>query len=239
MVFGPSLTELFYEGGAQERLAAVDRFSTWPPEVQGMPVAGDYLSPSLEIIAEIGATSIHAVGSSEILRDMASRMGIPFHTYSFDTLEDVMESSRRLEELYPEADLSDFRHQVEASLDSVRESLSGEPLRVMAVVYLEEDGAITLAGRGTFIADIIAGAGCVPVAPDAGSYPSVSVEGVLTMAPDRVIILAPGGDPETIMERWTANGLPSEGVTPLTGEHLLIPGSRLPLTVREMASCLN
>ncbi len=239
MVFGPSLTELFFEGGAWERLAAVDRFSTWPPGVQDIPVAGDYLSPSLETIVELGATSIHAVGSSEALRDLASRMGIPFYSYSFDSLEDVMESSRRLEELYPEADLSGFRHQVESSLDSARESLSGKTLSVMAVVHLEEDGAITLAGRGTFIADIITGSGCVLSAPDAGSYPSVSVEGVLAMAPDRVIILAPGGDPQAIMERWSANGLSTEGVTPLTGEHLLIPGSRLPQTVREMISCLN
>lgn len=239
MVFGPSLTGLFFEAGAGGRVAAVDRHSNWPPAALQLPCAGDYLSPSLEAVAEIGATSIHVVGTSHTLQTLSDQLGIPCYTYSFDTLEDVMLSAEKIEELYPEADLSVYRETVQNELDSLYSRHSANSLTVMVVIYLEEDGAITLAGRGTFFADIVERAGCLLAAPEAGSYPAVSVEGVLSMDPDRILILAPGGDPGTIMRVWTSNGLPTEGVRILDGDYVLIPGARLPITIREMGNCLN
>jgi iron complex transport system substrate-binding protein len=239
VVFGPSLTELFWEGGISRRVAAVDRFSTWPPEMAGVPRAGDLLSPSMEVIAALGATSIHVVGSNSSLEALAVQLGIPCYSYSFDTLDDVIASSERLEALYDDADLAGFRGEVTWVLDSLRDELSPGGLRVMAVIHLEEDGAITLAGRNTFFRDIIEGIGCQLCSPDAGSYPSVSVEGVLSMDPDITVILAPGGDAERILEIWAANGLDPSGVSVLTGENVLIPGARLPQTIKEIGSCLN
>lgn len=238
-VFGPSLAELFCEGGIGYRLAAVDRYSTWPPELTDLPSAGDFLSPSLEVLADLGVTSIHVVGTNNSLISLASQLEIPCYTYSFDNLEDIMTSASRLEQLYEDADLSEFRMSVLGTLDSLEQALSQNALNVMAVIHLEQDGAVTLAGRNTFFGDIIEEAGCVLSAPDAGSYPSVSVEGILSMHPDRIIILAPDGDTGQILDMWKANGLETEGVFVLTGDHVLIPGARLPRTIREMGSCLN
>ncbi len=217
----------------------MDRHSTWPAEAGELPCAGDFLSPSLEAVAGINATSIHVAGTSNNLRALADQLGIPYYSYSFDTLEDIMESADGIEELYPEADLSDYKASVTGALDSLSREHTGDSLLVMVVIYLEEDGAITLAGRNTFFADIIQGAGCRLAAPDAGSYPAVSVEGIISMEPDRVLVLAPGADPERIIDIWTSGGLSSSGVSVLTGEHILIPGARLPLTIREIGSCLN
>lgn len=239
MVFGPSLTELFYEAGMGEKLIAVDRHSTWPAETAELPVAGDFLSPSLETIAELGATSIHVAGTSNTLKALGDQLGIPVYSYSFDTLEDVMDSARRIEALYEDADLSAFSESVRGALDSLSEALASDSLTVMVVIYIEEDGAITLAGQGTFFAQIIEYSGCILIAPDTGSYPAVSVEGILSMKPERVLILAPDSDPERILRVWTSNGLSSEGVFVLNGDYLLIPGSRLPKTIREIGSCLS
>ena len=217
----------------------MDRHSTWPAEAGELPCAGDFLSPSLEAVAGINATSIHVAGTSNNLRALADQLGIPYYSYSFDTLEDIMESADGIEELYPEADLSGYKASVTGALDSLYRQHAADSLLVMVVIYLEEDGAITLAGQNTFFADIIQGAGCRLAAPDAGSYPAVSAEGVLSMEPDRILILAPGGDPGRLMEVWEANGLPSSGVSVLNGEYILIPGARLPLTIREIGSCLN
>jgi len=217
----------------------VDRHSNWPPEAGELPCAGDYLSPSLEVVAGISATSIHVVGTSNTLRALADQMEIPCHTYSFDTLDDILASAETIEELYEDADLAQFKESVTGTLDSLSCELDGDSLLVMVVIYLEEDGAITLAGANTFFGDIIEGLGCRLAAPDAGSYPAVSAEGVLSMRPDRVLILAPGADPLHIIHVWESNGLPAAGVSVLTGEYILIPGARLPLTIREIGSCLN
>lgn len=239
VVFGPSLTELFYEAGVEDRLAAVDRHSVWPPQASELPCAGDYLSPSLEAVAGMNATSIHVAGNSNNLRALADQLGIPCYNYSFDTLDDIMESADGIEELYPEADLSRYKASVLGALDSLSREHGEDSLLVMIVIYLEEDGAITLAGQNTFFADIIQGAGCRLAAPDAGSYPAISAEGVISMEPDRVLILAPGSDPGRVINVWTSGGLSDRGVSVLNGEHILIPGARLPLTIREIGACLN
>ncbi len=239
MVFGPSLAELFYEAGISDRLAALDRHSIWPGELSGVPRAGDFMCPSLEAIAELDPTSIHVVGSNPSLSALADRLGIPLYTYSFDTLEDIHRSCETISSLYPDASLDRFSASLAGALDSLGQICPENPLRVMIVIHLEEDGAITLAGGGTYFADIITGAGFDLAAPGTGSYPSVSVEGILSLAPDRVLVLAPGGSPGRIRDVWERNGLDPGGLCILTGDHVLIPGARLPLLVREMRNCLN
>jgi len=239
VVFGPSLTELFFVAGVSSRLAAVDRYSIWPPELQNIPRAGDFMTPSLERIAELGATSIHVVGNNGSLNELAQELGIPCYRYSFDRLGDIYSSCEAIEELYPEADLDGFRSSVERTIDSLAFINRDNRLQVMIVVYLEQDGAITLAGRNTFFGDVVEGIGCSVSAPETGSYPSVSVEGIFALSPDRVIILAPDSDPERVLSAWRQNGLDDTGVFVLTGDHLLIPGARLPRTIREIGSCLN
>lgn|GEM_PF-1468308 len=239
VVFGPSLTELFFVSGAGGRLAAVDRYSIWPPEYSELPRAGDFLSPSLELITSLAPTSIHVVGRNQSLQDLAGGLGIPLYTYSFDRLSDVFNSCSVLEKLYPEADLGGFRQGIEFTLDSLSEQFSSAPVRVMIVVYLEGDGAITLAGMDTFYRDIIEGMGCEMAASLSGSYPVVSVEGILSIAPDRVIILDPYGTGETVLSSWRSNGLDDSNVSVFAGEQVLIPGARLQDTIRGIARCLN
>jgi len=239
IVFGPSLTELFYLSGAWDRLAGVDRFSTWPSRASELAVIGDFLAPSLEMITALGATSIHVVGSNQSLADLAERLGIPCYQYSFDRLDDVYESCDRIADLYPEADLSGFRDEIEFALDSLSVHFSSDSPEVMIVVYLEGDGAITLAGKDTFYFDILTGMGCTLASPETGSYPAVSVEGILAIDPDQVIILDPYNTGETALDAWRSNGLDDSIVTVLSGDYVLIPGARLQELITGIAQCLN
>jgi iron complex transport system substrate-binding protein len=239
VIFGPSLTELFYISGAWSRVAGVDRFSTWPPQVSELAVTGDYLTPSLEMITALGATSIHVIGTNQSLIDLAGRLNIPCYQYSFDRLEDVYESCDRIEDLYSEADLSSYTNGIELTIDSLAAVLSADSLRVMVVVYLDGDGAITLAGGGTFYSDILKGTGCVLSAPETGTYPAVSVEGVISLDPDRVIILDACGTGESMLGLWRNNGLDDSNTRVLSEDYVLIPGARLHELVIGIAQCLN
>ncbi len=239
IVFGPSLTELFYISGAWDRLAGVDRFSIWPSHASELAVIGDFMTPSLEMITALGATSIHVVGSNQSLTDLAERLEIPCYQYSFDRLDDVYESCHRIESLYSEADLTGFIDEIEFTLDSLFTGYSEELPEIMIVVYLNSDGAVTLAGRDTFYSDIITGMGCILAAPESGSYPAVSVEGILAIDPDHVIIMDPYSTGETELDHWRSNGLDDSNVTVLSGDHVLIPGARISELILGIAQCLN
>ncbi len=239
VVFGPSLTEMFFVSGAWNRVAGVDRFSTWPPEVQDLAVVGDFLTPSMEMITALGATSIHVIGTNQSLKDLSGRLGIPYYQYSFDRLADVYSSCDTIENLYPEADFGGFREEIETTLDSLYSILAQDSLRVMIVVFLDADGSATVAGQGTFFADIISGMGCVTAAPEAGSYPAVSVEGILSLAPDRIVIMDPYHTGETNLDLWRESGLEDTNVRVLTGDYVLVPGARLHELIVGIAQCLN
>ena len=230
---------MFYISGAWDRVAAVDRFSVWPPEASELAVIGDFLSPSLEMITALGATSIHVVGRNQALADLAERLSIPYYQYSFDRLDDVYQSCSQLESLYPEAGLEYFQGEIEHTMDSLSVQFADESPEIMIVIYLQSDGSITLAGRGTFLSDIITGIGCVLSAPDTGTYPAVSVEGILSLDPDFVIILDPYSSGQMPLENWRDNGLDDSNVVVLSEEFVLVPGARLKELIIGIAQCLN
>lgn len=234
IVFGPSLTELFYVSGIDGRLAGVDRFSVWPDSVLEIPTVGDFLSPSLEQIIALNATSIHVVGSNSSLEELATRLSIPCYRYSFDRLDDIAEACVQLEEIYPEADFDQFQYDIEVAF----ESNSSDSASVMVVIYLEEGGTITLAGEGTFYQDILEGLNCSLATPETGTYPSISVEGILSIDPDYVILLDPYNSGETLLDSWRGSGLDDANVSILSGDFVLIPGARLPNLIMEISSCL-
>ncbi|MBD3278216.1 MAG: ABC transporter substrate-binding protein, partial [Candidatus Aegiribacteria sp.] len=193
VVLGPSLVELMFVSGLGDRIAGVDRFSSWPQEAESIPSVGGYMDPSLETIASLEPTSLHMVGESAQLREFCRETGIPFYTYRFDNLQEIYQSLDSLDSRYGTG-AGDFKAEIETTLDSLRRELAGHvPLSVMVVVYHETgSGSMTLAGDMTFFADLLRSMGCTPAAPSTGSWPMVSAEGALELDPDHIICLYPG-----------------------------------------------
>jgi iron complex transport system substrate-binding protein len=243
IVFGPSLVEVFFDSGEGWRIVGVDRFSLWPPAVSELPDVGGYIDASFENIASLDPTSIHTVGHNLDLEEVADELGIPYHSYSFDTLDDVFCSVGRIEELYGSS-AGDFRDQLQAHLDSIRTSLGGASPSILLVVYHQPgSSSMTVAGRNTFLADLVSALDCSLAAPDHGTYPSISVEGVLDLAPDRIICLYPDApDTQAVAELevvfWQYFGFGPREVHVLFDDYLLIPGSRMGQTAERIAGCL-
>lgn len=241
MVFGPSLAELFYEGGGWSRVAAVDDYTLWPPGVDSLAKVGGYLDPSPEAVAALGATSIHSVGMNRRLMELSAQLGIPYHHYSFDTLDDVLAVCEGLESRYPEVSFDGFR----TRLDRVFEAHRVPGGRTAAlVVFHGYDGRFTLAGEGTFYQGLLEGIGSSLAAPGTGTYPDVSVEGILHLDPDVLVFLAPDEEsPYELLARqrdfWRARAFPPERIFVLDDDFMLIPGARLPEIGERLAFCLN
>jgi len=223
------------------RVAAVDDYTLWPPEACSLPRIGGYLDPSPEAVASLSATSIHSVGNSPRLAELSQNLGIPYHHYSFDTLDDVMASCESLEALYPEASFDPFRERLRSAFEESTVEGGGT---ASVVVFHSDDGRFTLAGHGTFYEDLLRGIGCSLSAPSAGTYPDVSVEGILRLDPGALIFLAPDeADPLGLLEArrdfWEDRGFPRERVFVLEGGFMLIPGARLPEIAERLSDCLN
>ena len=242
VVFGPSLTELIFASGEGWRVSGVDRYSTWPDETAGLTSVGGYLDASFEQIAGLAPTrNISPAATLELLM-IAERLGIPYYSYSFDTLEDVFTAADSLAARY--GTRTRFRDELSEVLESLRSSLGGaEPSLLLIIYHQPGAGTMTVVGRNTFLADIVSGTGCHLAAPDAGTYPSVSIEGVLELNPEYIICLYPGA-PDTQLTRsteiefWKDFGFAGERVHVLFDDYLLIPGSRLGLTAERLVECI-
>jgi iron complex transport system substrate-binding protein len=244
IVLGPSLVELMFVSGLGDRIVGIDRFSEWPPETAEIPRVGGYTDPSIERIASLDPTSIHISGSSPLLAELAETLGIPFYSYDFDTLEDIFASLDSLDSRYG-AEAADFSFLLQDKLDSLAAVLEdAAPVSAMIVIYHERgSSSLTVAGRHTFFADILTGVNCSISAPGTGKWPLISTEGVIDLAPDRIICLYPG---ETAAEQiiafeeeyWASLGFDSGRIHCLFDSYIMIPGGRIDMIAERICSCL-
>jgi iron complex transport system substrate-binding protein len=242
VLFGPSLVELFCRIGERERIVGIDRYSPWTLEAPRPADVGGYVDPNLEAVVSLSPTSIHSVGHSRTLQDLANELEIPYYGYDFDRLEDVRISAESICSRYGISG-GDFWGELQATLDSLRRS--GEGIRVMLVVdHLPGTATVTVAGSETFLGDIVEAVGSELVAPKAGEYPTLSMEGVLDLRPEMIVYLAPSVSDtasyrRSVKGQWSSFGYPSSEVRCLFHDFLLIPGTRLDSTAREIVRCLR
>lgn len=245
IVLGPSLVELIHVCGLSDRIVGIDRYTAWPPTLDAMDIGG-YLDPSLEAIVALAPTSIHMVGESAELDELAASLGIPIHRYRFDTIEDVFASADTLSARYA-GGAGGFRTDLEADLDSIAAAIGHRGVSgssALVVVYHESGASsVTVAGRGTFFDGLLERMGCTLSAPSSGVWPMVSAEGVLELAPDVIICLFPDAADSSAIRRnetayWTSLGFAEDRICSLFQSYLLIPGGRLGETAERMSECL-
>jgi len=245
IVLGPSLVELMHVCGFTDRIVGTDRYAAWPPTLDAADIGG-YLDPSLEGITALNPTSIHIVGQSPDLVELAASLGVPVHSYRFDTLDDIFSSLDSLSARYG-GDAGAFRNELEARLDSIARSIEDRGAggaSVMIVVYHEQGASsMTIAGGGTFFDGILRSMDCSLSAPAAGSWPMISAEGVLELSPDVVICLNPGAADSLAVRQaekdyWGSLGFARDRVFCLFQSYLLIPGGRLAQTAERISECL-
>lgn len=242
VVFGPSLVELACEGGMEEMICGVDRYTEWPPSLDGVPRLGGYLDPSAEALAMLHPTDVLSVGRNPELQSICGLIGAEYHAFSFDTFEDVIASAESLE-LGWGADLSGYRAGLSSTLDSIRDANGGRGPSVAVVVWHEPgDGMMTLAGHGTWYEGLLSRMGLALAAPAAGTYPSVSVEGVLALRPGFILHLFPGMAADSVSivssetEFWGAAELPPGMVVFAFDDFMMIPGARLAAIARRIGA---
>lgn len=244
IVLGPSLVEIMFAAGLGDRIAAVDRYSEWPPIVQELPSVGGYLDPSMEQISSLSPTSIHISGFNPVLHELAETLEIPCYSYRFDTLEDIFDTLDSLDARYG-ADASSYKNELQLRLDSLQYLMRDtESISCMIVVYHESgSSSMTIAGRNTFFADLLSALNCEIEAPAVGAWPMISAEGVLEMAPDHIISLYPGRTDTTDLitseiDFWVELGFETSRIHFLFQPYIMIPGGRLIEIAERICSCL-
>jgi iron complex transport system substrate-binding protein len=191
-----SITELLYDLGLGDRVAGVDRFSTYPPEAKQKPKIGDYISPNLEAIAALKPDLVIIQTNPVRLAERLQALHLKVLEINQENIAALYKSFHDVGEATGTAgQAARLTDSVRAKLAAVRTRTASLPrTRMMFVVGRTPnrlDGLIVV-GRASYLNEIIEIAGGENVFHDAvAAYPEVALEEVLARNPE---VIADMGD---------------------------------------------
>ncbi len=249
--FIPAMTEIAFDLGLGPRLVGVSTFDVHPPEVASLEKVGGVLDPNLEKTLALQPDLILSTPSIKGIEALARDRNIPIVLTRTDSLQDVFTAYADLGRAANVPDRARDRiAALKAHLDRARAAHQGPRPKVLLVVGRDQNALSGLygAGPGSFLDELLTIAGGDNVLPPSvGKWPQLSLEGLLQYPPDLIIEFAPDGvdSPDELQQsRETWRSLPAlqaarDGrVHRLTGNHLLLPGPRLTLTVDALQRAL-
>ncbi len=198
----PSVTEILFTIGAQDRLVGVTDFCDFPADARRKPSVGGMLAPSLEGMVALKPDLVVATtaGNRHETFDQLARLKIPVYLVNPITVADVLDLLARLGRLTDRAEAADhvvttLRERIQAVSDRV----AGRPRpRVLYVLWPDP---LIVPARGALVSELIGLAGGDSVTADGGQgYPRYSMEAALARNPE-VIILASHGSERSPLSR--------------------------------------
>jgi iron complex transport system substrate-binding protein len=213
-------------------VVGVSDFCDWPPEAARLPSVGSYVNPSLEAVVSLRpGLVVAAFGTRRSSLARLEALGIDVQRLDprtvGETITSLADVARRCGA--PEAG-EPLAARLAMRLVRVRQAVAGA--RRPKVFLQLGPGELFTAGRGSLQDDLIREAGGVNVAGRVpGPYPRLSLEQVLALAPEVILIVT---DDAAAFERerrgWLARPLPAArtgAVFALPMDPVQRPGPRL------------
>jgi iron complex transport system substrate-binding protein len=245
IALAPSVTETLFMLGLENRVVGVGDYSTWPPAAAAKPRLGGLFDARLEAITTLRPDLAILLPSEEKLRVQLMRLGVEVLTVRSETLADVEEMVRTV------ARRCRVEERGEELLQQWQAQLAPDAVQRQARVLLSVNrrpgdlGEVLVSGRGTHLHELLQRLGVHNVMSEVPmAYPQVGLEEIVQRWPDVVIELqgAPGNYGELIAD-WHAVGdetdLDPVCVRVVVGDHVLIPGPRLPRLYDELRRAID
>jgi iron complex transport system substrate-binding protein len=201
----PSVTELIYALGGEDRLAGRTDFCDYPPTAREKRSVGGMLAPSLETIVALRADLVVATrdGNTEETFAQLGRLRIPTFVAGADHVADVYDLIARVGRLTGrDAAVTPLVGRLEQRIASVRAAVA--PFRAPRVLYVLWPEPLIVPGRGVLVSELIQIAGGDSVtAHDRDAYPRYSVEAAVARAPEVIILASHGANIGNVArEKW-------------------------------------
>ncbi len=241
----PSITETVFALGFGNRLVGDTNHCDFPAEAKRLPRIGDFMSPSLEVIAAkqpdrvlglLGATDPAKAREIE-------RLGIKISLISVSSVTEILSSFKRIATLLGDPDAgARLVEKIEVQFDKVKRRVAPAPRRsTLLAVGLRPLVAV---GGKNFLDELITLAGGENIAGHA-SQPWLNLpdEYVLAKAPQVIIQAGMGSDVYGPARRWSdLKSIPAvkEGrVYAYNSDKILRPGPRIGEGLEEIARLIH
>lgn len=242
----PSATDLILAAGLRDQLLAVSNFCRSNPAAATLPAVGDYETIDWEKITALHPDLMLVFKARDRLPpglvDRATAQQITLEVVKVETVADVKSTLARLGNLlhHPEATAA-LSARIDAQLAAIQKAVAGQTKpRTLLVVGSSN---LMLIGPDTFLDELLTLAGGTNAAQKFTTrYPTIDEETLLTLKPDKVIVLLPNATPAEVRDartQWARRLGDSKKFTLLTDWYLLLPGSHLGDTAAALARALH
>jgi len=188
VTLAPNLTETVYALGIEDKLAADTTYCDTPLAAKAKPHVGGPANPSLEAIVATHPDLVLATTmTSRETIDALRKLGLAVYFADPHTVRGMLDTTQKIADITgaPEKG-AELVASLQARLDALRARLDERPLQhVLFVVW--EDPLISI-GQNTFIADALRWAGGESVIVASQDWPQVSMEEVLRIEPEYIIL---------------------------------------------------
>ncbi len=190
----PNVTEILYELGLGDRVAAVSAYCNYPPEVVEKPKIGGMSNPSLEAIVALKPDMVVLTddGNPRIIAERLIQLKIPVHVFRAKRLADLPDAIRALGAALGAKDRADqSARKIERAINQHNETFyHGPPKPKHKVLFVLQPEPLMVAGPGTAIDDVLTLLGLENIAADAPTaYPRFSLEEVIRRKPDVLFVV--------------------------------------------------
>jgi iron complex transport system substrate-binding protein len=185
----PNLTETIYALGLDAKLVGDTTYCDIPPAAKEKPHIGSAQEPSLEAIVALhpdlvlATTSINRAETADALL----KIGVPVYTSDPHTITGMLGSTAMLADLLGANEQgAKLVAESQERLDALHRALEDRPMaHVLFVVW--QDPLISI-GQNTFIADALRWAGAESIIVASQNWPQVSMEEVVRLQPDYIVL---------------------------------------------------
>jgi iron complex transport system substrate-binding protein len=206
IALAPSITEIIYDLGQEERLVGVTQYSTYPPEAESLPRVGSYVRLDIEKIVALKPDLCIATkdGNPKHIVDKIVSLGIPVYVINPRNLQQIMDTITRLGSLLrAEQAAKELVSDMEKRIGRVQARVKKGDHRPRVFFQIDAEPLFS-AGTDTFIHELIELAGGINTTAGEVSYPRYSWEDIIVLQPEIVMIssMAGGLAPEYLLNSW-------------------------------------
>ena len=190
----PSITEILYDLGLEDRVAAVTTFCDYPPRVVYKPKVGGFANPSLEAIiaARPDLVIMADEGNPREVYERLQKLGINTYTFRVKRLSELPQGIRDLGVALGIKDQAFKRAAtIETELRKYKRRVQKSPPRYLnkKALFIIQPEPLIVAGPETVIDDALQLLGLHNIASDTDArYPKYSLEEVIRRSPDVIFI---------------------------------------------------
>ena len=252
----PSITETLFALGLGDRVVGVSTYCRYPAAVATLPKVGTFLKPDAEIIARLKPDLVYVHAGPNNVVSQLTTLGLKTAVVDKGSLPSVFATIRQIGAAAHVADRGErLVADLNASLDRVRASVAGRPPRRILMIVGRRTGTLTdiiSVGPGSYLHDIaVIGGGTNVLGAATLEYPRISMETVISLAPDVIVDVGEMGESPADSDRrrqitealWHRQPLVKAvregGVHAVNDEAFVVPGPRIVEVARAMARWLH